>query len=165
MEYPFDTKIEYFKPDELKNINEFIKFMPHPKHIYENADGEKRQVLIVRLPRGCVTELTVYDRDTDNRYYHTPIATHNEPWAVLAYFNPATPDEVESCTSMEWLEWIGESHKEEVAKTKMSPVDAAITRQSKNMARALSTAGMPTDAKDLTEEEKTKWRPNRKKRK
>ena len=113
MEFPFSDKQQYLTEDEQAHLNEFFKFEPEGKVVYENDAGEKRLPLMVKRPRGCIAPDTVWCTDEfedGRRLYHTPLAKYDGKVALIYYRNPDTM-ETATCNSIEWLEWLGKGWK------------------------------------------------------
>lgn len=165
MDYPFVEGEKYFTPKQQKHIDEFIAVLPEPKKVYTNEKGERRKVIIVRLPRGCKTYLTAYFLANDGKtYYHTPTAGHDEPWGVM-YYEDADAGVGASCTSMEWLKWLGASYTVDDAAVPMSAQDAKITQYSESKRRAIASGAVPKVTPEEFEKHKMEkpkepeWRP------
>ena len=104
--YPFSKKTEYFKPDQLKAFNEFLKQEPTPETDYKNASGDVRHVLYVKYPTGAITKETRWNGDN----YITEKATvDGSRKAIVVYQVGKFGGKMESCDQDEWLAWLGKT--------------------------------------------------------
>jgi hypothetical protein len=107
----FNTSNKYLTNSEDKKLKAFWGVEPQPKIIYTNAKGEKRRLVFMQRPIGCIAPDTVYgppDPDTGHRPYHTPCATAEGAEAQI-YYEDMLTGEKKTVGSNAWVRWAGAS--------------------------------------------------------
>lgn len=105
MDFPFQIGVHDQQTQKEKDhIKEFYEGEDAPivEHNYVNKDGEKRHVLRVFLPKGCITRETRYFQDKRGTFYFTPLASEEEFLGRVIYEEDGKQKE---CDSKEWLKW------------------------------------------------------------
>ena len=164
MNYPFSTKEKYFDKKQQKHIDAFCADLPELGRIHQNADMERRHIVNLFLPRGCITPQTIWCTvEGHEHFYHTPTASGKEPWANIYWKDPDS-DADGSCTSMEWLEWAGDSVLLSDPEVTMTAADAKLTKMSVGMKRSMENKADDAPEPYKTKDEK-KWASPTKKKK
>jgi hypothetical protein len=156
--FRFSDKEKYLTAAEQKHLDEFFAFEPQCKKVYQNAKGEKRLPLMVKRPKGCIAPDTVWGPRIDGaRWYHTPLATLNDKVAGIYYRDPDT-GKTDSCTSREWLKWLGkEWTNEDKPKPKRTATDNYVESQKKSIASGNIRSVSAEEFDRIAEKEDAKW--------
>lgn len=171
MGFPYNDKIEYLNKEQQKHFDQFMATDPYPDRWYENEDGEKRRIHIMKLPAGAKTKDTMYGLwDGANEKlpevgYRTTFSDPNnsEKKATICYEDEK--GEYASCDSQAWMKWLGLGKEIEVKRE--VPED----KYTKSVKAAIASGKMPTrlnaeEYDELTKpSDKPKWNSPIKKRK
>ncbi len=132
MDYPFQIGLNDQQTQKEKDhINKFYG-ATQVEFTYENR-GKKRKVVRVFLPKGCVTEDTVYAHKKEGTFYHTPLAKLDGLLGRVIYEEDGKPH---SCDSKEWMKWVQGGSVEHTpnAAPEPNPLKQAMMKVAKQLA-------------------------------
>lgn len=152
MKFPFQVGLHDRQTQKEKDhITKFYQ-KTQVEFTYTNKSGEKRKVLRVFLPMGCVTEDTVYLHEKKGTFYHTPLAKFSGILGKVNYEDEKGG--LHSCDSKEWLKWLGDGEVEHTpnAAPEPDPNKAAIIKMGVRAAKAREEAGIKSKLSEEADE-------------
>jgi hypothetical protein len=117
------------------------------EHTYKNKAGDTRKVIRVFLPRGCQTELTVFEHRKNGTFYHTPLATEDGDFKGRVIYETGDK-KTKSCDSVEWMKWAkgGDVEHTPNAAPEANPAKAAMMKIAKQLAGGEEKSNLGKDA-------------------
>ena len=150
MIFPFNTRFPLLKTGEQSKLRKFLVLSVAGKMTYTNAKGDSRSPIVIRYPKGAITDLTVWGPidEGGGKSYHTPLASIEDTQAHIHYRD--VDGNKKDTKSDEWVRWAGDSCTAEIAKKKVG--QPGLEQYAKDM----KAAGGPL--RTMTKEDKeAKW--------
>ena len=94
-EFVFNERDKLLTKKQQEDVNKYFESGSTVDLVHTGADGGKRRIIFIRIPRGAITPKTEWggrDKIIESHEYYTPGAIGTEKFIALLYIDMATDE-------------------------------------------------------------------------